>query len=116
MSFAIGFCSTPWTINSEIYPLHLRGLGNSLSTTTNWVSNFGVALVFLTLMKHIPYGDIIGFEIFSVMCILAFFFVYFKIPETKGLKLDDVISLFVKDHNQGESLINDQDRQVVIIR
>lgn len=106
MSFAIGFCSTPWTINAEIYPLHLRGIGNSLATTTNWVSNFVVALAFLTLMKHVPYGDIVCFMLFGIICSLAFIFVYVKIPETKGLKLDDVISLFVEDHNKDQSLIN----------
>ena len=33
LNYAIGISSTPWTINSEIYPLHLRGLGNSIATT-----------------------------------------------------------------------------------
>ncbi len=42
LSFSIGMGPTPWTVNSEIYPLHLRGLGNSLSATTNWISNFAV--------------------------------------------------------------------------
>ena len=33
LSYAIGVGSTPWIINSEIYPLHLRGLGNSFAAT-----------------------------------------------------------------------------------
>mmetsp|Transcript_93861 Transcript_93861/g.129314 ORF Transcript_93861/g.129314 Transcript_93861/m.129314 type:complete len:146 (-) Transcript_93861:264-701(-) len=45
--FACGMSSQPWTVNSEIYPLHLIGTGTALSTTTNWVSNFIVATVFL---------------------------------------------------------------------
>ena len=65
-------------------------------------------MTFLTLMKNVPYGDIIGFMILSLMSILAFIFVYFKIPETKGLKLDDVIKLFVKDHENVDALINNQ--------
>ena len=31
LSFSLGLGSTSWVINSEIYPLHLRGLGNSLA-------------------------------------------------------------------------------------
>ena len=31
LSFAIGMGTSTWVINSEIYPLHLRGLGNSLA-------------------------------------------------------------------------------------
>ena len=59
-------------------------------------------------MKNVPYGDVIGFQILSFFSILAFIFVYFKIPETKGLKLDDAISLFVKDHDNVDGLINNQ--------
>ena len=65
-----------------------------------------IAFTFLTLMGHIPYGDIISFIIMSVFCVLAFALVYFKIPETKGLRLDEVISLFVKDHNKNDSLLH----------
>ena len=41
--FSIGMGATPWTVNSEIYPLHLRGMGNSCSTFSNWASNYVVA-------------------------------------------------------------------------
>ena len=108
VSYAIGMNSTPWVVNSEIYPLHLRGFGNSMATTTNWVSNFVVSLTFLTLMKHIPFGDVIGFSILSGMSILALIFTYFWVPETKGLRLSEVISLFVRNHNMNHELINNQ--------
>lgn len=42
------FLGTPWTVNSEIYPLNLRGVGNSLSTFSNWVSNWALSAIFLT--------------------------------------------------------------------
>jgi hypothetical protein len=41
--FSISLGPIPWTVNSEIYPLHLRGVGNSLATTVNWVSNYAVS-------------------------------------------------------------------------
>ena len=45
--FAFGMSSTPWTVNSEIYPLHVIGTAISLATTVNWVTNFIVASAFL---------------------------------------------------------------------
>ena len=70
MAFAIGMGPTPWTINSEIYPLHLRGMGNSLSSTTNWIANFAVSMTFLTLMENVPYGDIFAFLLILVFAAL----------------------------------------------
>ena len=38
--YSIGISPVPWVYNSEIYPLHLRGVGNGMATTMNWVCNF----------------------------------------------------------------------------
>ncbi|CAI2367337.1 unnamed protein product [Moneuplotes crassus] len=94
-AFSIGMGPTPWTVNSEVYPLHLRGMGNSMATTTNWAVNFLVSISFLSLIKDVPFGDIIAFLLIFVFSLLGVVFVYFKIPETKGLSLNDVLSLFV---------------------
>ena len=97
--FAIGMGPTPWTVNSEIYPLHLRGIGNSMSSTTNWISNFVVAMSFLVLLEDISFGDVIAFMLILAFTILAFIFVYFIVYETKGLPMEKIISLFVKERN-----------------
>lgn len=64
--FAIGMSPTPWTVNSEIYPLHVRAISNSLSSTTNWISNFVIASSFLTILNHVPFGDILAFMMIVV--------------------------------------------------
>ena len=37
--FSFGMSSTPWAINSEIFPLHVIGTAIALAATTNWVAN-----------------------------------------------------------------------------
>ena len=51
--FAPGMGPMPWTINSEIYPLWARSLGNSLATSTNWAFNLLISMTFLTLTETI---------------------------------------------------------------
>jgi hypothetical protein len=40
----------PWTINSELYPLSVRGLSTGISTMTNWASNLLISQFFLSVI------------------------------------------------------------------
>ncbi len=51
--FAPGMGPMPWTINSEIYPLWARSLGNSLASSTNWAFNLLISMTFLSLTESI---------------------------------------------------------------
>lgn len=46
--YALGMGATPNIVNSEIYPIHLRGIGNSMATMGTWLSNYLISAVFLT--------------------------------------------------------------------
>lgn len=81
--FSIGMSSPVWSINTEIYPLHLIGIATSLSTATNWGSNFIVSSVFLSIMKS-DTGKVLAFFLLACFSLLGYAFVYFKVPETKG--------------------------------
>ena len=81
--FSIGFSSTVWAVNSEIYPIHLIGTATSLSTATNWLSNFAVSVSFLSIM-HSDAGKVIAFLILAVFTLIAIFFVWWFLPETNN--------------------------------
>ncbi len=91
LAYASALGCLPWTINSEIYPIEVRGVGNSLASTTNWVSNAAISAIFLSIL-HSKYGEIYSFLILSVFVISCFFFVHFKVPETRGKEIPQTIA------------------------
>ena len=85
--------SQPWTVNSEIYPLHVRGSAMSIATTANWISNYLIAALFLTSTST-PEGKVATFSVIGAFGFFAFGFVYVFVPETKGVPLEEVVEMF----------------------
>ncbi len=87
-SFAIGLGPVFWLLISEIYPLKVRGLAMSAATVTNWAANLIVAVTFLTLVQAL--GRPGAFWLYAVVGIVAWFFSFFLVPETKGRTLEEI--------------------------
>lgn len=86
--FAIGLGPVFWLLISEIYPLKIRGRAMGVATMMNWSSNLIVALTFLSLLHSL--GRSATFWLYAVVGILAWFFVYRLVPETKGRTLEQI--------------------------
>jgi sugar porter (SP) family MFS transporter len=91
-SFAISLGPVFWLMISEIYPLRIRGTAMSVASIANWGSNFLVALSFPVLLATL--GGAGSFWLFAVLGIVAWFFVYFWVPETKGRSLEEIEASF----------------------
>ena len=88
LSFSTGMSSTPWTINSEIYPISVIGTANALSASVNWTANFVIGVTFpLVTGLGVPYevGVYLTLALFAVLC---FIFTYKLIPETANKSID----------------------------
>uniref|UniRef100_A0A8C2DFX9 Solute carrier family 2 member 13b n=1 Tax=Cyprinus carpio TaxID=7962 RepID=A0A8C2DFX9_CYPCA len=90
--FAPGMGPMPWTVNSEIYPLWARSTGNACSAGVNWICNVLVSLTFLHVAQYLTYYG--AFFLYSGLALLGFVFVVGCLPETKGLRLEEIESLF----------------------
>jgi len=86
--FAIGLGPIPWAVNSEIYPLNIRGVANSVATTVNWGSNLIVSFTFLSYISLVTTAG--AFYTFAGIAVLAWIFVFFKLPETKGKTIEEI--------------------------
>ena len=88
--YAIGFFSTPWAINAEIFPVHLIGTAVSIGSAANWIMSFFVGSIFLTVMDS-DSGKVYAFLILAAFCVLAWVFTYFFVPETAGKPIEENI-------------------------
>ncbi|PRB09272.1 MFS transporter [Microbacterium sp. MYb72] len=86
--FTFGFGSLVWVYAGEAMPAHLRALGATVMLTADLVANVIVGLVFPSLLQSA--GGAGTFAIFGVIAVLAFGFVTWLAPETKGRPLEDI--------------------------
>jgi sugar porter (SP) family MFS transporter len=87
-SFAIGLGPIPSLMLSEIYPLKIRGKAMTLGTMSNWFFNYLISLTFLDLMSHLGIGG--TFCLYAGVGLVALWFFWRYIPETKGKTLEEI--------------------------
>jgi SP family myo-inositol transporter-like MFS transporter 13 len=76
----------------ELFGLEVRGIGTSLGTATNWSANLLIGSTYLSLMAAITPAGAFGF--YAGLCFLGWLFCLFCFPETAGLSLEEVQSIF----------------------
>jgi sugar porter (SP) family MFS transporter len=86
--FAISQGAVIWVYLSEVFPNRVRSKGQSLGSSTHWVMNFLISLVFPYFA--VRFGGGYPFVFFAVMMALMFFVVLFTFPETKGVTLEQM--------------------------
>jgi SP family galactose:H+ symporter-like MFS transporter len=100
--FAISLGPIMWLIIAEIFPLEIRGFATSVMVSASWLFNFIVAQTFLTLIHHL--GQSGTFMIYAVICFLGIIFVQRKIPETKGVTLEEIENTLRENAVEGKRL------------
>lgn len=82
---------TPWVINSEMFSQQTRSLGQASAAASNWFFNFIVSRFTPQMFLTMGYGV---YFFFACLMILSVPFVFFLIPETKGVPLERMDELF----------------------
>lgn len=89
-AFGASWGPIPWMMN-EVLPNSVRSKGAAMSTATNWLFNFIVGEMTPILLAAITWKT---YLIPACSCVLSFLCVHYMFPETKGLSLEDMGSVF----------------------
>ncbi|KAK3217563.1 hypothetical protein GRF29_1g3401614 [Pseudopithomyces chartarum] len=92
--FQWGWGPVCWIYVSEIPTARLRSLNVAIAAATQWLFNFVVARATPNMIATVGKAGYGAFMIYSCFCFSMFFFVWFLIPETKGLSLEKMDDLF----------------------
>ncbi|ODA82116.1 hypothetical protein RJ55_00621 [Drechmeria coniospora] len=90
-AFGYSWGPVPWLYPPEILPLSIRSKGASLSTATNWAANWLVGEMTPILQELIKWRL---YLVHAFFCVASFVIVYFLYPETCGIRLEEMDSIF----------------------
>jgi hypothetical protein len=102
---------TPWVINSEIFDNNTRSLGQAAAAASNWFWNFIISRFTQQMFDTMGPSGCGVYFFFASMMICSIIFVFFLLPETKGVPLESMDRLFeVKPVWRANQIILDEDR------
>ena len=96
--FAMSWGPVTWVLLAEIFPNKIRGKAMAIAVAAQWVSNYLISWTFpmmdknSVLIEKFHHG--FAFWVYAVMSVLAAVFVWKLVPETKGLTLEEMESLW----------------------
>ncbi|KAM0329471.1 hypothetical protein ACHAQA_004780 [Verticillium albo-atrum] len=92
--FQFGWGPACWIYVSEIPSARLRSMNVALAAATQWMFNFVVARSVPVMLATVGYKGYGTYMIFGSFAFSMFVFVWFFVPETKGLSLERMDDLF----------------------
>ncbi|MCO5582283.1 hypothetical protein L7F22_036175 [Adiantum nelumboides] len=85
--FAWSWGPLGWLVPSEIFPLEIRSAGQAINVSVNLFFTFVIAQAFLAMLCHFKFGIFLFFAGWMVIMIV---FVYFFLPETKNVPIEEM--------------------------
>ncbi|CCE92473.1 sugar porter family MFS transporter TDEL_0E02300 [Torulaspora delbrueckii] len=91
--FATTWAGGCYVIVSESFPLRVKSKGMAIATGANWLWGFLISFFtpFITGAINFYYG-----YVFMGCLVFSFFYVFFFVPETKGLTLEEVNTMWLE--------------------
>lgn len=92
-----------WVMIGEVFPLNIRGLGNSFASVINWAANMVVSLTFPSLLDFFGTGSL--FIGYGVLCFISIWFVHKFVFETRNRSLEEIEATLREKDNEAENTV-----------
>ncbi len=98
-AFAMSWGPVTWVLLSEIFPNSIRG-AMSIAVAAQWIANLAISWTFPIMNDNTwltaTFNHGFSYWIYGLMGLLAAFFMWKLVPETKGKTLEEMESLWKK--------------------
>lgn len=90
-SFILAWSGGPFVVGSEVFDQNIRSFVQAINAAVSWIPIFIMSRYTSNMIEKMHYGI---YFFFASLAVLSVPFVYFCIPETKGIALEDMDKLF----------------------
>jgi MFS family permease len=101
VNYALPYGPVGWVVTAESSSLDIRAKGIAIGSAVNWIMNFAVAMVTPVMLGRIGYK---AFLVFMCFCALGLLWVYFVLPELKGLTLEEIDAVFADEESMEDRI------------
>ncbi|XP_076256986.1 facilitated trehalose transporter Tret1-like [Rhynchophorus ferrugineus] len=86
--FSMGLGPLAWSIVGEIFPSNVKGIGSGLTVCVSFTASFLVLFMFPIVSEAASMSA--PFWMYTVVTVLGLIFVYYMVPETRGMTLAEI--------------------------
>ena len=88
-----------WVLLGEMFPNRIRAAALGVAAAAQWIANFVITITFPPLLD--TFGASIPYLMYAIFAALSFLFMLWKVPETKGIELEDMEGVKVDRARRG---------------
>ena len=87
VSFGATWGPLVWVLLGEMFPNRIRAKALGVAAAAQWIANFAITLSFPSLADL---SLVLTYAMYAAFALISLLFVYFLVPETKGVRLEDM--------------------------
>lgn len=89
-------------LNTQIYPIHRSNRDKSIAYASGFLLNFGVGLIFLSVLDDMYYGRVIIFLVFAGLGLIFFLFKWLVFPHLENKSINDNVLTIIGEKKEGD--------------